>query len=66
MAAAIPAQLKNDIDGMWRSCSREIMAIDSDNSNTIQLAIEDSNTTSPLGKFALDITPTAYEALMEA
>jgi hypothetical protein len=48
---------------MDNACSRQIIVIDQQTGNTIQLAIEDSNATGDLGKYALDTTPTAYEAL---
>jgi hypothetical protein len=63
MTAAISTELEDDIGGMWNACSRQIIVIDQETRNTIQLAIEDSNVTGDLGKYALDITPTAYEAL---
>jgi len=63
MTAAISTELESDIGGIWNACSRQIIVIDQDTGNTIQLAIEDSNATGDLGEYALDITPTAYEAL---
>jgi hypothetical protein len=63
MTAAISTDLESAIGGISNACSRQIIVVDQDTGNTVQLAIEDSNATGNLGVYALDITPTAYEAL---
>ena len=63
MTAAISTELEKDIGGIKNACARQIIVQDAKTGNQIQLAIEDSNATGTLGKYALDITPAAYEAL---
>jgi hypothetical protein len=63
MTAAISTELESAIGGILNACSRQIIVIDAETGNTVQLGIADSNATGDLGEYALDITPTAYEAL---
>jgi hypothetical protein len=63
MTAAISVELENELGGMTNACSRQIVVVDAQTGKSVQLAIEDSNATGTLGKYALDITPAAYEAL---
>ena len=63
-SAAISVELENALGGtMYKACQRQIWVRNEDTGDETQLVILDANATGNLGKYALDITPAAYNAL---